>query len=99
VDLWNQDRQFYEAALAAIALAFAPAPTAHPAEKLTDDQRQLLQALLQDEPIWSCCGDIAPTLTARGLPASRSAMSAFLDDTGSPLSDPKPRHQPRPRRG
>jgi hypothetical protein len=83
VDLWQQDVQFYEAILAAIALAFAPIEIARPAQQLTEDQRYLVRALANDQAVWTCCGDTAPRLAERGLPASRATMHSYLA-TGTP---------------
>jgi hypothetical protein len=80
VELWRQDRQFYDVALATIALAFAPTEFARSSPELTETQRRVLAALLEDEPIWSLCGDTAPMLAQRGLPANRDGMWAFLSE-------------------
>jgi hypothetical protein len=77
VALWQRDRQFYEAVLAAVALAFSAGgrPTA---SALNASQRAVLHALVGDEAVWTFCGDTAPMLAARGLPGSRRGMQAFL---------------------
>src|SRR5262249_41025455 len=58
--LWRQTMQFYEAALAAIALSFPPTAAKVTASRLNATQRAVLHALTEDESIWTCCGDTAP---------------------------------------
>jgi hypothetical protein len=77
IELWRRDRQFYEAALAAIALAFGPSDVPR-ADGLSAPQRHVLVALSEDESIWNCCGDAGPLLAERGLPQSQRALRAFL---------------------
>jgi len=77
IALWKNDRQFYEAALAAIALTFAEGRKPI-ASQLSDVQREVLEALLGDMTIWDYCGDTEPMLAARGLPRSREGLQAFL---------------------
>jgi hypothetical protein len=77
VALWQRDRQFYEAVLAAVALAFSeggrPTPSA-----LSQSQRAVLLALVGDDAVWTFCGDTAPMLMARSLPESLRGMQSFL---------------------
>lgn len=78
VHLWQGERQFYEAALAALALSFPP--DGHPiAAELNDTQRSVLLALVADIAIWTYCGDTVPMLAERGLPTTNAEMRAFLD--------------------
>jgi hypothetical protein len=77
VALWQRDRQFYEAVLAAIALSF-PEGGRPVASTLSNSQRTVLAALTDDEAIWTFCGDTAPMLLARRLPTSRGALRSFL---------------------
>jgi hypothetical protein len=81
VTLWQRDRQFYEAVLAAVALAF-PEGGRPAASALSDSQRAVLRALVGDDAVWTFCWDTAPMLVARGLPDSRRGMQAFLAGTG-----------------
>jgi hypothetical protein len=81
VALWQRDRQFYEAVLAAVALAF-PEGGSPAASALNQLQRALLQALVGDNAVWTYCGDPAPMLVARGLPGSQRAMRSFLATAG-----------------
>jgi hypothetical protein len=78
IALWQRDRQFYEAVLAAVALSF-PEGGRPVASALSELQRAVLGALLGDEPVWTCCMVTAPMLQARGLPGSRHGMQSFLD--------------------
>jgi hypothetical protein len=77
VALWRRDRQFYEAVLAAVALAF-PEGGRPAVPALRESQRAVLRALVGDDAVWTFCGDTAPMLVARGLPGSRRGMQAFL---------------------
>jgi hypothetical protein len=77
VALWQRDRQFYEAVLAAVALAF-PEGGRPAAATLSGSQRAVLQALVGDDAVWTFCMATAPLLAARGLPGSRPGMQAFL---------------------
>jgi hypothetical protein len=81
VALWQRDRQFYEAVLAAIAIAF-PEGGRPAVSVLSASQRAVLQALVGDDAVWTFCGDTAPMLLARGLPRSRRDMQAFLAGAG-----------------
>jgi hypothetical protein len=76
--LWAQGKAFYEVALAAIALSFPLAPGSTPASRLSATQRAVLQALTEDDPIWTCCGDTGPMLAVRGLPTTKRAMRKYL---------------------
>jgi hypothetical protein len=80
--LWRQQRSFYEAVLAAIALSFPPSAAKVPASRLSKAQRAVLEALTEDEPVWTCCGDTAPLLADRGLPTTRKAVRKYLRATG-----------------
>lgn len=80
IAFWQSRRQFYEAALAALALAFGPSG-ARTAARLTPLQRSVLTALTENDPIWTCCGDTVPMLSARGLPESRERMLMLLSAT------------------
>jgi hypothetical protein len=82
VSLWQRDRQFYEAALAAISLSF-PEGGHHTASALSELQRTVLVALTGDDAVWGCCMTTAPLLAARGLPSTRRGMVAFLTSTGA----------------
>ena len=81
VTLWQRDRQFYEAVLAAIALAF-PEGGRPTAATLNETQRTVLKALVGDAPVWDCCMATVPVLEARGLPSSRHCMQSFLESPG-----------------
>jgi len=81
VALWERDRQFYEAVLAAIALTFAEGDRPR-ASALSPPQRAVLAAMVEDEPVWDCCVATAQLLQARGLPSSRGGMQSFLGATG-----------------
>lgn len=83
LDLWQRDRQFYEAALAAIALSF-PESDRLPASAVNESQRAVLVALVRDDAVWTCCGDTSPILIARGLPGTRSGMESFLMSATGP---------------
>ena len=76
--LWRQARQFYEAALAAIALSFPPTAAKVAASRLSAIQRAVLHALTEDVSIWTFCGDTAPMLADRSLPTTRQAMRKYL---------------------
>ena len=76
--LWRQGRQFYEAALAAIALSFPPTAAKVAESGLSATQRAVLHALTEDASIWTFCGDTAPMLADRGLPTTRRAMRKYL---------------------
>ncbi|MDB5384908.1 MAG: hypothetical protein JWM11_554 [Planctomycetaceae bacterium] len=78
ISLWQRDRQFYEAVLAAVALTF-PDGGRPLATALTELQSRVLIALTEDEAIWTFCRDTRQLLDARGLPQSRQGMRAFLD--------------------
>ena len=78
LELWRQGRQFYEAALAAIALSFPPTAAKVAASRLSATHRAVLHALTEDAPIWTFCGDMAPMLADRGLPTTRRAMRKYL---------------------
>jgi hypothetical protein len=82
VALWQRDRQFYEAVLAAVAIAF-PEGGSPAVSALSVSQRVVLLALVGDDAVWTLCGDTAPILAARGLPGSRRGMQAFLAGEGS----------------
>ena len=75
---WRQHTQFYEAALAAIALSLPPTAAKMAASRLSATQRAVLHALAEDGPIWTFCGDTAPMLADRGLPTTRRAMRKYL---------------------
>jgi hypothetical protein len=83
VSLWQRDRQFYEAALAAIALSF-PEADHFAATAVSESQRAVLVALVRDEAVWTCCGDTSPILVARGLPGTRRGMESFLTSAAGP---------------
>ena len=78
VALWQGDRQFYEAVLAAICLAFPERGDRPPASALSDVQQGVLQALLEDAAVWLFCGDTAPLLAARGMPDTPTSMREYL---------------------
>jgi hypothetical protein len=78
LELWRQNTQFYEAALAAIALSFPPTAVKMAASRLSATERAVLHALTEDASIWTGCGDTAPMLADRGLPTTRRAMRKYL---------------------
>lgn len=78
VVLWQRDRQFYEAGLAALALTF-PERDLPTAAALSGLQRTVLHALVSDDAVWTFCGDTAPMLSARGLPGSQRDMRLYLE--------------------
>jgi hypothetical protein len=84
VSLWQQDRQFYEVAPAAVALA-VPEGGSPAASVLSELKRAVLLALAGDEAVWMFCGDTAPMLVARGLPGTRRGMQSFLSSASGPV--------------
>jgi hypothetical protein len=78
VKLWRQAPEFYEAALAAIALSFPPTAAKMAARRLSATQRAVLHALTEEEAIWTSCGDTELLLADRGLPTARGAMRKYL---------------------
>jgi hypothetical protein len=84
VALWQQDRPFYEVALAAVALTF-PEGGRPAASALSELQRAVLLALMGDEAVRTFCGDMPPMLGARGLPGTRLGMRSFLASAGGPV--------------
>ncbi len=77
VSLWQRDRQFYEAILAAVALSFPE--SAQPVQPpLSENQRRVLESLVGDEAIWNLCAETVPGLTSRGLPGSKVGISELL---------------------
>jgi hypothetical protein len=76
--LWRQNPEFYEVALAAVALAFPPTAAKTAASRLSATQRTVLQTLTEHASIWTYCGDAAPLLADRRLPTTRRAMQKYL---------------------
>lgn len=80
LEVWQEGTDFYEAALAAIALAFPKTKARIAGSQLRPVQRHVLRGLISDEAIWRYCGDTAPLLASRGLPRDRNAMRLLLEE-------------------
>lgn len=80
LEAWQESPSFYEAALAAIALAFPKTEAAFARDQLRPVQVRVLRGLLSDEAIWKYCGDTAPVLASRGLPRDQNGMRRLLEN-------------------
>jgi hypothetical protein len=80
LEAWQESPGFYEAALAAITLAFPKTKARFAGDQLRPAQERVVRALISDEAIWRFCGDTAPLLASRGLPRDRNAMRRLLED-------------------
>jgi hypothetical protein len=91
VQIWQESagRSFYEAVLAAIALAFPVSAVPVSLSSLNTAQRSVLCALVSDQKrgilrrrvsdaIWTLCLNTDPMLVERGLPTSKATMQVFL---------------------
>jgi hypothetical protein len=91
VRVWQDDRSFYEAMLAAVVIAFPLSVLPVPPDSLNETQKSVLRALVPvkkrrffggsqkgEEAIWRSCEDTVYMLAERGLPNSPEAMRAYL---------------------
>lgn len=78
---FDTDAQFYELAHAMLALAFPASSTADDLFIRGNMQRDVLSAMINNEPIWRSDMTIADRLAKRGLPTDRDGLTNLMAST------------------